>query len=1030
MEAVLRLRIGLFCIVLSSFQAFAGTTITPTTTLAAETGNNTSAASTFQAQTNGNVAPGNVSKVPTSTLLYNGSTTAIYAHFMPWFGTSYHMNVGYDSNDPAEVKKQVTDILSRGIAGVVIDWYGAGNTQHNATALAVMNEAQTRNGAFQFGIMEDAGAISSCANTSGCDITAALISDLNYITQTFIPSPDYIRWNGNPVIFYFGVESYNIDWTRVRANTASGLVFVFENTGGFTHSYSNAAFAWVQPSNVTATDPMALSYLTSFYTVAEQTPSKLPVGAAYKGFNDSLASWGSKRLMQQQCGQTWLATFKNANSMWSSTNQLAWFQLVTWNDYEEATEIETGIDNCVSVSASVSGSTLNWSITGDESTIDHYTAFISSDGQNLMSLGDFPAGTRTLDLSTSGFNPGTYSVFVKAVGKPSLLNHMSAAATYTSGPYGGPVVALTANPTSGVAPVTVAASTTGSSDASGTITSSSIDFGDGTVMSGPSASHTYSTAGMYTLKATLTDNAGVTASRSVPIVVTASQPPVAQISVSPASGTAPLTVTASAASSSDPQGSALTSSISFGDGTTAAGPTASHSYANAGTYTVTATVTNALKLQSQASATVTVNGAVTLNVLQPANNSTVAAPIHVVANGSAPSGVDALQIYLDHTLVYQINASSFDTTVAAGPGTHLVVVKLWDKLGNAYMQSRNVTVANSFATSLTVTPTAINAGASVTATVTATSGTMSSSQITWGDGTTSAGAGASHVYSTAGNYTVTSTATSNTGTTSQATAAVTVSAPAATLTVSQPTNNANTHSPITVIASGSAPSGVSAMQIYLDGVLTYQVNASSFSTTVPASAGTHAILVKLWDKLGNASSRSQTVNVLPALVTSLSLSSSTISAGGSVTASLNASSGTIASSTIKWGDGGSSSGPSAAHTYASAGTYTITGTASDVVGPAQPATASLIVQSGAFVVLQSPAPNSTVPQSLHVTGYSSSPIGIVAMQIYLDGVKVYQNSLNQVDTYINLAVGTHRITLKAWDTAGASYMKAEYVTAQ
>jgi len=940
----LRVRIGFVCILLSAIQVFAATTITPTTTLAAETGNNTSAAPNFQAQTNGNIAPGNVSKVPTNSLLYSGSTTTVFAHFMPWFGVSYHMNVGYNSADPAQVQAQVTDMLSRGIAGVVIDWYGPNSTQENNSSLAMMNEAQSRNGAFQFAIMEDAGAISSCANTSGCDVTAALISDLNYISQTFVPSPAYIQWNGNPVIFYFGVEADNIDWTRVRANTPSNLVFVFENTGGFTRSYSDAAFAWVQPSNVTASDPMSLNYLTDFYSVAQHTQAKWPVGAAYKGFNDSLASWGSNRLLRQQCGQTWLDTFKNANSVWSTADQLAWFQLVTWNDYEEATEIETGIDNCVSISASVANSTLNWSITGDESTIDHYTAFISADGQNLMSLGDFPQGTRTLNLGGFDFNAGAYSVFVKAVGKPSLLNHMSAATPYVS---------LTTTP----------------------------------------------------------------------------QPPVAQLSVSPGSGTAPVTVTASTVASTDPQGSVLTSTINFGDGTIAAGPTASHTYSNPGMYAVTATVTDALKLQSQASATMSVNAPVALNVLQPANNSTVTAPIHVVANGSAPSGVDALQIYLDHTLVYQINASSFDTTVAAVPGAHLVVVKLWDELGNTYTQSLNVTVATPLATSLTVTPTTITAGGSVTATVTATSGTMSSSQISWGDGTSSAGPSASHVYATAGNYTLTSTATSNVGTTSQATAAVTVEAPA-TLVVPQPTSGATVYSPIPVSASGSAPSGVDVLQIYLDGTLVYQINSSSFSTTVPASVGTHAVVVKLWDKLGNAYMQSETVKIVPALVTSLSTNFSTIAVGGSVTANLSTTSGTISNSMINWGDGTSSSGTSATHAYTTAGTFTITGSASDLVGPAQPVTATITVDPLATVVMQSPAANATVPDSLQVQGYASSPIGIVAMQIYLDGALVYQNSLTQVNTVINLASGTHRITLKAWDTARFSYMQAVYVTAQ
>ena len=74
------------------------------------------------------------------------------------------------------------------------------------------------------------------------------------------------------------------------------------------------------------------------------------------------------------------------NSFYNSGNQLAAMQLVTWNDYEEGTEIESGIDNCVAVSAAMTGNSLQWKVTGNENTIDHYVVYISTDGQNLMSL--------------------------------------------------------------------------------------------------------------------------------------------------------------------------------------------------------------------------------------------------------------------------------------------------------------------------------------------------------------------------------------------------------------------------------------------------------------------------------------------------------------------------------------------------------------------------------------------------------------------------------------------------------------------
>jgi hypothetical protein len=164
----------------------------------------------------------------------------------------------------------------------------------------------------------------------------------------------------------------------------------------------------------------------------------------YKGFNDTIASWSANRIMAQQCGQTWLQTFAQANSKYSSSNQLPAIQIVTWDDYEEGTEIETGIDNCVSVNATVAGTMLSWSISGAESTIDHYHVFISSDGQNLMNVGDVPVGTHQLDLAGFSFPAGSYTLFVKAVGKPSLRNQMSgpvsltlAAATSGSGSTGG-----------------------------------------------------------------------------------------------------------------------------------------------------------------------------------------------------------------------------------------------------------------------------------------------------------------------------------------------------------------------------------------------------------------------------------------------------------------------------------------------------------------------------------------------------------------------------------------------------------------
>ena len=402
----------------------AGNSVSPTTTLAAQTANNTSAANSFTSQTNGNASAGNVSKVDVHSLLYSGADTKVYAHLLLWFGGSNHMNVGYNSNDAAQVHRQITDMISRGIQGVIIDWYGPNNSIDQATKL-VMAEAETHPG-FTFAIMVDQGAIQwdSC---SGCSPQQALIQQLQYIEQTYFPSSAYMKWEGRPVVTNFNIDlSYTLSWDAVTLALSSQPVFLFQNNDGFSHTLSSGSYSWVMPTGA----DYGINYLTSFYDAGMPFENEQTVGASYKGFNDTLASWGSNRIMSQQCGQTWLQTFSEINGLYNSGKQLAALQLVTWNDYEEGTEIESGVNGCLSLTASTSGNSLQWKVNGDENTVDHYVAYISIDGQNLMSLGEVYPGTESVNLCSYSLPNGSYVSYVQAVGKPSIANQMSGAVKF------------------------------------------------------------------------------------------------------------------------------------------------------------------------------------------------------------------------------------------------------------------------------------------------------------------------------------------------------------------------------------------------------------------------------------------------------------------------------------------------------------------------------------------------------------------------------------------------------------------------
>jgi hypothetical protein len=416
----------LLLVCLLNIASAGGVNIVPTTTLAAETANNTSASDQFPGSSNGNAAPGPVSKLPLQNLLYSGATTKIYVHVQPWWGDPAHINIGYDSADPVEVHQQIVDMISRGINGIIVDWYGVICTNmtqcnhENAAMTALLKEAELHPG-FEVAVGQDWGDLNKERKSKRME---DLISDLNYVHDNFEPSPSYMRRNGTPVITFFGTEVSGSDWKKVRKEVQGSPLFIFLNSVGFTDTESNGAFAWNQPTRSGA--DMGLSYLDRFYKVALSKSSEFAIGSAYKGFNDTLASWGQNLKINQQCGQTWLASFAEAGNYYSAENQLENLQIVTWNDYEEGSEIETGIDNCISVVPSVNGQVLTWTATGGgENTLDHYVVFISSDGENLMPLAEITPGNDVLDLSSYGFAPGQYTVFVEAIGQPSILNHIS-----------------------------------------------------------------------------------------------------------------------------------------------------------------------------------------------------------------------------------------------------------------------------------------------------------------------------------------------------------------------------------------------------------------------------------------------------------------------------------------------------------------------------------------------------------------------------------------------------------------------------
>ncbi|MEW2012577.1 MULTISPECIES: PKD domain-containing protein [Microbacterium] len=135
----------------------------------------------------------------------------------------------------------------------------------------------------------------------------------------------------------------------------------------------------------------------------------------------------------------------------------------------------------------------------------------------------------------------------------------------------------------------------GSTDGDGRIVSYAWQFGDpaASTGTGATASHTYSSPGTYTVRLTVTDDDGASATVTHDVTVAApaaNAAPKAEFSSTPTG----LAVAVDGRASTDSDGTISSYSWKFGDqaGGTATGATASYTYASAGTYTITLTVTD------------------------------------------------------------------------------------------------------------------------------------------------------------------------------------------------------------------------------------------------------------------------------------------------------------------------------------------------------------------------------------------------------------------------------------------------------
>lgn len=272
------------------------------------------------------------------------------AAYQPWFGQKNHISVGYSSNDPVELQKQIAQAKTLGIAGFVVNWYGPGKTFIDGNYALLQNLAAKND--FKTAIQYDETVDSPGASTD------AVISDLQYAYSHYIgpqagPSRDaYLNYDGRPVILIFPKDS-GTDWNRVRQAVQAWPdppLLITQAYGGRYPDAFDGFYAWVNPGSDGWTPDGSHwggRYLDNFYrTMISKYPDKIAVGAAWPGFNDSKAAWTQNRHISPRCGKTFDETLRMFRVYYGDSHPLPFLMIDTWNDYEEGTAIERGLPKC------------------------------------------------------------------------------------------------------------------------------------------------------------------------------------------------------------------------------------------------------------------------------------------------------------------------------------------------------------------------------------------------------------------------------------------------------------------------------------------------------------------------------------------------------------------------------------------------------------------------------------------------------------------------------------------------------------
>ena len=453
----------------------------------------------------------NISSVPFSAFLPPDGRTEIVCHFQIWWGSPLHHGNPMDQSNPQVIDRQIRNAILRGCNEVVFDWYGPGTAkgivehpdaafQNHVVQLWQSNlnaRCRAADGAcpLRFALMEDVGTETGRAELGSFE------TDFQYARLAYMNSPSYWTISAGdcserPVFLAFGWEwrdasASGVSWRALKdwIHSGEGLnlrctrepLVVINGEEGLRFANTDGSYNWIGVNNYSDDRPGTVGipgvsgsgqFDTHFeagseYSQADwlreagQSSKLVKIASVYAGFDNTNTTYGFNAAaghpygwkLSRECGLVWIHSWSQIKSalMPSSASSIHYVGIVTWNDYEEGTAIEPGIDNCLeddSIRATIQGHSLEWRyrfassheahISGSPLTIHHF-ALWQRRGSNWTELSNPRTGLPNVScLSTDGSSyhchaplpsksgkPAQETFYLQIVGQPSVRNHLS-----------------------------------------------------------------------------------------------------------------------------------------------------------------------------------------------------------------------------------------------------------------------------------------------------------------------------------------------------------------------------------------------------------------------------------------------------------------------------------------------------------------------------------------------------------------------------------------------------------------------------